>query len=87
LAGLPDGVIQRAENVLANLTSGAPAKKLKNMNADLPLFTAQETSPALVTQSPSQTEEALKNIDPDALTPREALNALYALKQTLKNGH
>ena len=31
------------------------------------------------------TEEKLKEIDPDSLSPREALDALYALKDTLKN--
>ncbi len=87
LAGLPDNVIQRAQNVLTNLTSGEPAKNLKNLNADLPLFTAQihsqETAQATV--EISATEEKLKNLDPDALTPREALEALYTLKETLIN--
>jgi DNA mismatch repair protein MutS len=30
---------------------------------------------------PSPLQAALNNIDPDSLTPREALDALYALKK------
>jgi DNA mismatch repair protein MutS len=31
----------------------------------------------------SRLEKAMDNIDPDALTPREALDALYRLKKLL----
>jgi DNA mismatch repair protein MutS len=34
----------------------------------------------------SEVEEALKGINPDDLSPREALDALYALKKTLGGG-
>lgn len=80
LAGLPENVIERAKDVLSGLTSGEPSKNLKNLGNDLPLFTAQEPTKT----APSATEERLKNIDPDALTPREALDILYALKQQMK---
>lgn len=83
LAGLPKNVIARAESVLQNLTSGEQSKTLKNMGSDLPLFTTQ--TPA-ETPKDSALEKRMKDIDPDALSPREALDALYALKDLSKNG-
>ena len=80
LAGLPENVIARAQDVLTNLTSGDQSKTLSNLGADLPLFTAQAPTPA----QPSVIEERLGNIDPDSLTPREALDALYSLKKELE---
>ena len=80
LAGLPANVITRAQDVLTNLTSGDQSKTLNNLGADLPLFTAQTpTQP-----QKSVVEENLSAIDPDTLTPREALDALYTLKKTLE---
>lgn len=82
LAGLPANVIGRAETILSTLTSGKTSKNLKAMNDDLPLFEMQAPAPA----KPSAIEERLKAIDPDNLSPREALEALYALKTALKDG-
>jgi DNA mismatch repair protein MutS len=80
LAGLPENVIQRAKDVLSGLTSGDQSQKLSNLGADLPLFTAQKPPESKL----SATDERLKNIDPDTLTPREALDILYALKADMK---
>ena len=82
LAGLPANVIGRAETILSTLTSGKTSKNLKAMNDDLPLFEMQAPAPA----KPSAIEERLKAIDPDNLSPRDALEALYALKTALKDG-
>jgi len=76
LAGLPPSVIDRAKTVLETLTSDAPATKISN---DLPLFTAQPAS----TPQKSVVEEQLNDIDPDSLSPREALETLYSLKKSL----
>lgn len=80
LAGLPDAVIARAKDVLTTLTTGDGVKNTKNMGHDLPLFTAQ--SPAL-TPKISAVEQALKDTNPDALTPLEALETLYKLKKLI----
>ncbi|MFC4725966.1 DNA mismatch repair protein MutS [Glycocaulis abyssi] len=73
-AGLPDAAVRRAQSILAKLESdGSPAAAL----AELPLFSAQ---PVQAPPKPSKALERLRSIDPDALTPREALEALYALK-------
>jgi DNA mismatch repair protein MutS len=40
--------------------------------------------PASADAGPSPAEAALAAIDPDTLSPREALDALYALKKKLQ---
>ena len=82
LAGLPGNVIEQAENILKNLTSGKESKNLKSLNDNLPLFDAQTTQQKL---EPSKTEERLSRINPDDLSPREALEALYELKSLSKD--
>lgn len=81
LAGLPAAVIERAKLVLAQLEAEdriSPARKLID---DLPLFAAARAAPA----SPRDpvVEGLLARIaalNPDDMSPREALEALYALK-------
>lgn len=80
LAGLPDNVVARAKEILGMLNSGEKSSALSKLGADLPLFSQSTPAPS----KPSETEERLKEIDPDTLSPREALEVLYALKSTLK---
>ena len=83
LAGLPVSVITRAKDVLDTLTSDNKKKKgLSDVATNLPLF---EVQPQVTEAKPSPTETALNDINPDDLTPREALEALYALKEVSKN--
>jgi DNA mismatch repair protein MutS len=49
---------------------------------DLPLFAATNPAPEGVA-TPSTLEQALLDLDPDQLTPREALDFVYALKKML----
>ncbi len=76
LAGMSPAVLQRAKSVLAKLESGRAATGgLAAGLDDLPLFSA------LVEDAPADPlREALSAIHPDALSPREALEALYRLK-------
>ena len=79
LAGLPGAVIERAKVVLAQLELQdrvSPARKLID---DLPLFAATRAAPAKAAEA-DPVAEALAAINPDDLSPREALEALYALK-------
>jgi DNA mismatch repair protein MutS len=78
LAGLPRTVVEQARRTLAELEQrGAPqaVAQMSPATLDAPqqfgLF-APQASPAL---------EALAAIDPDELTPKQALEALYRLKQ------
>jgi len=79
LAGLPDAVVARAEEVLRALEEGREGHKPLAKIDDLPLFGA--TAPAPKT---SAVEDALKTIEPDALTPKQALELLYDLKRKLQ---
>jgi DNA mismatch repair protein MutS len=78
LAGLPAAVVGRAEEVLRALEEGREGHKPLARIDDLPLFGASAPVPKT-----SQVEEALKGIEPDALTPKQALEILYSLKQKL----
>ncbi len=77
-AGLPGAAVARAREILDRLEAdGAPAAAL----ADLPLFSSVQ--PAAQPAKPSEVEARLKSIDVDGLSPREALDVLYALKSLL----
>ena len=78
LAGLPPSVVGRAKSVLAKLEAGRDATGgIAAGLDDLPLFAASEPQPA--TEDP--VIAALGEIEPDSLTPREALELLYKLKR------
>jgi len=82
LAGLPPAVITRAEEVLKIIESGEQGSALVRLADDLPLFQAVAHQPAksATEQEPSPLEEAVAAIAPDELTPREALDLIYRLK-------
>jgi DNA mismatch repair protein MutS len=85
LAGVPAGVVKRAEAVLAKLEAGREATGgLAAGLDDLPLFAA--TLAAAPVAAKDALREALADIDPDALAPRDALEALYRLKRLLADG-
>jgi DNA mismatch repair protein MutS len=86
LAGLPKPVLKRAEAVLELLEQGEAGSALTRLANDLPLFTAARRAvhPA-EPAAPSPVETALAAIDPDALTPKAALDLLYSLKAMLKS--
>ena len=71
LAGVPESVAKRAEFLLKG------AERQAQPAAALPLFAAAEPEPQ------SGVDTALEALDPDKLTPREALDALYALRAKL----
>ncbi|MCD0423781.1 DNA mismatch repair protein MutS [Rubrivivax sp. JA1024] len=84
LAGLPPSVVNRAKAVLAKLEANDRGQP-KTLIDDLPLFAITARAPAEAAP-PSEAEqliEAVKALHPDEMTPREALEALYALKAKL----
>ncbi len=86
LAGLPEAVVERAREVLARLEAGEMTASTAQLADDLPLFNA-EVRQKPVTQAPSkELEQAIGAINPDEMTPREALEALYALKALAGSG-
>jgi DNA mismatch repair protein MutS len=83
LAGLPASAVRRAEAVLKKLEAKAAGEgKLE----DLPLFAEvlSQAAPIHVAE-PGPAERLLAEVDPDALTPREALDVLYRLKTAANN--
>jgi DNA mismatch repair protein MutS len=84
LAGLPAAVIARAEEVLEALERGQQGGAVARLADDLPLFSAAAARPS-PTAAPAPAVEALAGLDPDAMTPREALDALYRLRALLKD--
>jgi DNA mismatch repair protein MutS len=85
LAGLPPPVIERAKLVLAQIEAEdrtSPARKLID---DLPLFAVARPAPAAPQRDEALTAllETLTALHPDEMSPRDALEALYALKVQL----
>ena len=84
LAGVPAPVVRRAGSLLASLEKhGSPLAAGAPLGA-LPLFAATGSQPAAdtlpVLAAVDPLEAALAALDPDRMTPREALDTLYRLK-------
>ncbi|MEO0402897.1 MAG: DNA mismatch repair protein MutS, partial [Pseudomonadota bacterium] len=86
LAGLPPAVIARARVVLDALESGERdgGATQKTLIDDLPLFSAQPAAPA-PKQASSPALEMLNDVHPDELSPRDALDLIYKLKDAAKD--
>jgi DNA mismatch repair protein MutS len=78
LAGLPAAVVERARQVLAELEATDRSAPRRRMVDDLPLFAAAPRP--VVAPPPDPVLDLLDGMDPDDMTPREAHEALYALK-------
>ncbi|GGY53368.1 DNA mismatch repair protein MutS [Parvularcula lutaonensis] len=77
LAGLPEGVVARAQQLLSLLEAQAPVGGLV---ADLPLFAA---APQADEEATDPLRDTLAALDPDGMSPREAHEALCRLKDML----
>lgn len=75
LAGVPKTVLKRAKQKLKELEM--ISKQTANSHVDSSQLSFETES------EPSEVEEALKRIDPDVLTPKQALEMLYQLKKLL----
>lgn len=85
LAGLPEEVIRRANNVLAELEEQGASQQLpvrKNMNK-LPVVKEQ----ILIFDEEHPVVEKLRNIDINNLTPIEAIKTLHELKKDAEAGY
>ncbi|WP_395015897.1 DNA mismatch repair protein MutS [Dongia sp.] len=80
LAGLPQAAIQRAEEVLKTLEQGEQASALTRLADDLPLFAVAAAPEPTKLSEPSAAEAELRLINPDELSPKEALELLYKLR-------
>lgn len=76
LAGMPAAVVNHARHALAALE-----KHQEESREQVDLFAPP---PAAEAPAPTKLEAALAALDPDALTPRDALDALYTLKKLIQ---
>ena len=83
LAGLPPQVLTRANEVLSALEKADGRPKPSDLADDLPLFRAAKGAAEPKPDHASRIEQALAGLSPDAMTPKEALEALYRLKAVL----
>ncbi len=84
LAGLPPGVIERAKVVLAQIEAEDRTSPARRLIDDLPLFATARPAPAPQRDTVlDAVVEALAALNPDEMSPRDALEALYALKARL----
>ncbi|GEO97747.1 DNA mismatch repair protein MutS [Methylobacterium haplocladii] len=85
LAGLPKGVVARAGAILKGLEASERDRPTRRKIDDLPLFAsladAPPSEPAQAVMVDDTVGALVDELDPDAMTPREALDALYRLKR------
>jgi len=89
LAGLPEAVVNRARDVLHQLEAGETSGKADKLIDDLPLFSVvlkQEKPKPQASAKDSELSKAVADISPDELTPREALELIYKLKELAGRG-
>ena len=75
LAGMPTPVVNHAKQTLLALETQAQSHQQQ-----VDLFTS---APEPIEDGPSPLQVKLNSLDPDAMSPREALDALYALKKLI----
>jgi DNA mismatch repair protein MutS len=80
LAGLPAAVVERARAVLHQLEQSETSGKAARLVDDLPLFSVAARREAAKPEAAHPLRDALAALNPDEMTPREALDALYRLK-------
>jgi DNA mismatch repair protein MutS len=81
LAGVPQEIIKQARKQLALLEAQATSS---NDSSQADLFNSAHANDLLEIPEPNAIEEAVKEIDPDSLSPKEALEKLYEIKRLLK---
>jgi DNA mismatch repair protein MutS len=79
LAGMPPTVVSRARDILTRLEEDNQTKLRLD---DLPLFSTSHAAEP-VSRAPSKVETTLKTVNPDDLSPKEALELIYNLHKLL----
>ncbi len=84
LAGLPEAVLSRAEEVLATLEKGEQGGAVARLAEDLPLFSAPRPAAGAARKAAAdKLRTALAETDVDSLSPRAALDLVYRLRAML----
>lgn len=82
LAGLPDWIIKRAKEILKELTSGKTDDKETFANIS-PHSSEDDMQLNLLDTASNAVTDKLKSVDVNTLTPIEAMNLLYELKNMI----
>ena len=85
LAGLPPAVVARAETVLETLEQGEQAGALAPPRRRPAAVLRHGEAERHRIKAPSELEQALAAVNPDELSPKEALELLYRLRSLLKS--
>ncbi|MBW2258615.1 MAG: DNA mismatch repair protein MutS, partial [Deltaproteobacteria bacterium] len=80
LAGLPEHVVERARGLLTQFEKHAPRDERDQLSLFATTGRPAEPEPP---EPPDALREALAEVDPDALSPREAQATLYQLRELL----
>jgi DNA mismatch repair protein MutS len=83
LAGMPKNLLDRAATLLHELEQNSVAKTLDEKIVNMPLFTSVQNSAAETSSKKHPILSMLAEVDPDQLSPREALDILFQLKNKL----
>ena len=87
LAGLPKEVLTRAKKILYDLESADINRKQENAPAQSPSRQPQFVQASLFDDDREAVlTRLLKQIDPDSMSPKEALDQLYVLKSVVSKG-
>jgi DNA mismatch repair protein MutS len=95
LAGLPSAVVERARDLLLFLESQAQGARAGEGGVPLSREAGQSslfgwnqpTAPTRVVEKDSEIEKRLSEIDPDMLSPRDAMDLIYELRGMLQGTH
>ncbi len=95
LAGLPSAVVERARDLLLFLESQAQGARAGEGGVPLSREVGQSslfgwsrpTAPARVVEKDSEVEKRLTEVDPDMLSPRDAMDLIYELRGMLQGTH
>jgi DNA mismatch repair protein MutS len=80
LAGVPKSVIQKAKTKLIQLEEESQASPHRPSTVNKGKAEQPLQSDLFIAPVPSESDQRLDEINPDELTPREALDILYELK-------
>jgi len=95
LAGLPTAVVDRARDLLVFLESQAQGARAgeggvpqsRELGQSSLFGWNQQKAPTRIVEKESEVEKRLAEIDPDMLSPRDAMDLIYELRGMLQGTH
>lgn len=84
LAGVPRAVIQSARSKLIQLEEGSHSQTIKPVSSKTETAPSPQQNDLFIAPVLSESDVTLKALDPDSLTPKQALDLIYELKQLVE---